>query len=604
VTTLEALSAGGDAVRGRLWRRHEVLKMRWLWIALWPLGLAAELAVLWPVVFGDQAGAANVSDFVYRVTGGSFIVSGLIAWQRRPENRVGALMVAVGFALFADPLLSQPDSSLAKTLGLLFTDFWSVIFAVLLLCFPHGRRIKGKVDRLLVLAFAVPAVIMQLAWLLFLEERGHLLLSRGFSNAFLVWPNAQIADAIESGQRSLFLPATISLFLVLAWRWLKASPPLRRVLVPVLAGGASMLSFAVLLTTDLISGSRVQLVLLVTYLVLATVPIAFLAGFLRSRLARSAVGDLLLELPENPSPSELRDALSRSLRDPSLTLAYWLPEFESWADLDGRPVELPGRSGGRATTLIDRDGARLAALVHDPALEEEPELLASVGAAAGIALENGRLHAEQRAHLEELRGSRARVIEAGQKERQRLERDLHDGAQQRLIALSLELGRLERHLAGDANVQARLDEARCEIALSLEELRAVSRGLHPAVLSGHGLEVALESIAAHAPVPVRLTVGLESRLPELIEVAAYYVVSEGLANIGKHAQATSVSIDVAREDGVVVIEVVDDGVGGADTELGSGLRGLADRVEAHGGRLRVWSPSGGGTRLRAEMPCG
>jgi signal transduction histidine kinase len=604
VTTLEALSAGGDAVRGRLWRRHEVLKMRWLWIALWPLGLAAELAVLWPVVFGDQAGAANVSDFVYRVTGGSFIVSGLIAWQRRPENRVGALMVAVGFALFADPLLSQPDSSLAKTLGLLFTDFWSVIFAVLLLCFPHGRRIKGKVDRLLVLAFAVPAVIMQLAWLLFLEERGHLLLSRGFSNAFLVWPNAQIADAIESGQRSLFLPATISLFLVLAWRWLKASPPLRRVLVPVLAGGASMLSFAVLLTTDLISGSRVQLVLLVTYLVLATVPIAFLAGFLRSRLARSAVGDLLLELPENPSPSELRDALSRSLRDPSLTLAYWLPEFESWADLDGRPVELPGRSGGRATTLIDRDGARLAALVHDPALEEEPELLASVGAAAGIALENGRLHAEQRAHLEELRGSRARVIEAGQKERQRLERDLHDGAQQRLIALSLELGRLERHLAGDANVQARLDEARCEIALSLEELRAVSRGLHPAVLSGHGLEVALESIAAHAPVPVRLTVGLESRLPELIEVAAYYVVSEGLANIGKHAQATSVSIDVAREDGGVVIEVVDDGVGGADTELGSGLRGLADRVEAHGGRLRVWSPSGGGTRLRAEMPCG
>jgi signal transduction histidine kinase len=603
VTTSEALSAGGHAARGRLWRRHDVLKMRWLWIALWPLGLAAELAVLWPVLFGDQAGAASVSDFVYRVTGGSFIASGLIAWQRRPENRVGALMVVMGFALFADPLLSQPDSSLAKTLGLLFTDFWSVVFAVLLLGFPHGRRIKGKVDRLLVLAFAVPAMIMQLAWLLFLEERGHLLLSRGFSNAFLVWPNAQIADAIESGQRSLFLPATISLFLVLTWRWLKASPPLRRVLVPVLAGGASMLSFAVLLTTDLISGSRVQLVLLVTYLVLAIVPIAFLAGFLLSRLARSAVGDLLLKLPENPSPSELRDALSKSLRDRSLTLAYWLPEFESWADLDGRPVELPGRAGGRATTLIDRDGARLAALVHDPALEEEPELLASVGAAAGIALENGRLHAEQRAHLEELRGSRARVIEAGQKERQRLERDLHDGAQQRLIALSLELSRLEKQLAGDGDAQTRLDQARGEIALSLEELRAVSRGLHPAVLSGHGLEVALESIAAHAPVPVRLTVGLENRLPELIEVDAYYVVSEGLANIGKHAQAKSVSIDVARTDGVVVIEVVDDGVGGADTECGLGLRGLADRVEAHGGRLRVWSPLGGGTRLRAEMPC-
>jgi signal transduction histidine kinase len=245
----------------------------------------------------------------------------------------------------------------------------------------------------------------------------------------------------------------------------------------------------------------------------------------------------------------------------------------------------------------------LAALLHDPALEAEPELLAAVGAAAGIALQNARLHAEQRAHLEELKGSRARVIEAGQKERQRLERDLHDGAQQRLVALSLELSLLEKQLAGDANARMRLDQAKREIAASLEELRAVSGGLHPAVLSGHGLEVALESIVARAPVPVRLTVGLASRLPEQIEVAAYYVVSESLANIGKHARATSVSIDVARTNGLVIVEVIDDGVGGADTERGSGLRGLADRVEAHGGRLRVWSPKGGGTRLRAEMPC-
>jgi signal transduction histidine kinase len=567
------------------------------------VGLAAEFAVLWPVLFGEQAGAASLSDFVYRVTGGCFIVSGLIAWQRRAENRVGALMVGVGFALFVDPLLSQSDSSFVKTLALLFADFWSILFAVLLLVFPYGRPVGGRVDRLVVAAFAVP-VALQLFWLLFLEQRHHELLRNGFHNAFLVWPNAQVADAIDKSQHALFVIATVSLFLVLAWRWLRASPPLRRVLVPVLAGAATMLSFAVLLATDLISGSRLQLVLLATYFVLATVPLAFLAGFLLSRLARAAVGEFLLELPEDPTPGELRDALSKSLRDPSLMLAYWLPQFEAWADLDGRPVELPGRDSGRATTLVDRDGARLAALVHDPALEEQPELLASVGAAAGIALENGRLHAEQRAHLEELRGSRARVIEAGQRERQRLERDLHDGAQQRLIALSLELSRLERRLAGDADAQARLDEARGEIALSLEELRAVSRGLHPAVLSGHGLEVALESIAAHAPVPVRLTVELAGRLPELIEVAAYYVVSEGLANIGKHAQATSVSIDVARTDSVVVIEVVDDGVGGADTERGSGLRGLADRVEAHGGRLRVWSPAGGGTRLRAEMPCG
>jgi signal transduction histidine kinase len=333
-------------------------------------------------------------------------------------------------------------------------------------------------------------------------------------------------------------------------------------------------------------------------------PFVFLAGLLQARLARSTVGDLFVELRADPSPPVLREALARALRDPSLTLAYWLPEFESWSDLDGRPVELPEPASGRATTLIDRDGGHMAALLHDPALEDEPELLAAVGAAAGIALENGRLQAEQKAHLEELKGSRSRVIEAGQKERQRLERNLHDGAQQRLIALSLELSLLEKQLAGDPQATTRLDRARSEIAVSLDELRTVARGLHPAVLSGHGLEVALQTIAAQSSTPVRLIVNLEGRLPEPIEVAAYYVVSEGLANIGKHAGATAVTIDVARTDGVVVVEVVDDGVGGADTEDGSGLRGLADRVEAQGGRLRIWSPAGGGTRLRAEIPCG
>jgi signal transduction histidine kinase len=578
-------------------------RVRWLWLALWLLGFAAELAVLWPVVFGAQADAASLSDVVYRLTGGSFVVSGLIAWQRRPDNRVGALMVLVGFGLFADPLLSQPTSPLAKTLGLLFTDFWAVLFCILLLVFPRGRRIRGRLDQLLVLAFAVPAIIMQVVWLLFLEERGHLLLRRGFSNAFLVWPNADIAHAIENGQQSIFLPATISLFLVLAWRWVRASPPLRRVLVPVLAGAATMFSFAVLLTTDLLSSERSQTVLLVTVIVLATVPLAFLAGILRSRLARAAVGEFLLELPESPSPAELRDALARSLRDPSLSVAYWLPQFESWADLEGRQLELPLPGSGRASTLIDRDGARLAALLHDPALDDDPQLLAAVGAAAAISLENGRLHAEHRAHVEELRGSRARVIEAGQKERQRLERDLHDGAQQRLIALSVELSLLEKQLAEDAETRARLQQARQEIAVSLDELRSVSRGLHPAVLSGHGLVVALESLVALAPVPVQLTVELEERLAEPIEVAAFYVVSESLANIGKHAQATTARIDVTRTDGHLVVEVIDDGVGGADTERGSGLRGLADRVEAHGGRLRIWSPAGSGTRVRAEMPC-
>jgi signal transduction histidine kinase len=169
--------------------------------------------------------------------------------------------------------------------------------------------------------------------------------------------------------------------------------------------------------------------------------------------------------------------------------------------------------------------------------------------------------------------------------------------------LSVELGRLERRLADDPDSRAQVDQARREIAASLEELRDDARGIHPAVVSGHGLHVALESLAARAPVPVKLTVDLDGRMNERVEVAAYYVVSESLANIGKHAQATSATVDISRVDGQVVIEVVDDGIGGADTERGSGLRGLADRVEALEGRLRIWSPSGAGTRLRADIPC-
>jgi signal transduction histidine kinase len=242
-------------------------------------------------------------------------------------------------------------------------------------------------------------------------------------------------------------------------------------------------------------------------------------------------------------------------------------------------------------------------LVHDVSLREEPALLEAVTAAGAFALENERLHAELRARLEELRGSRARIIEVAQSERQRLERDLHDGAQQRLVALSLELGLLEERFAGDADATAALEQTRLEVTESLRELRELAQGIHPAVVTGHGLAVALKTLAARAQVPVRLTVDLDGRLPEREEVAAYYVVAESLTNTAKYARASSAAVEVRHADGRLLVEVVDDGVGGADTRGGSGLRGLADRVEALGGELRVWSPVDGGTRVRAEIPC-
>jgi len=267
-----------------------------------------------------------------------------------------------------------------------------------------------------------------------------------------------------------------------------------------------------------------------------------------------------------------------------------------------------GLDGYLAVTCPRGDGRPIGylAVTTQEALDARPDELAALqifAARIGAELERRKQESRLREREAALIASRAKVLEAADEERKRIGRDLHDGAQQRLIALSLELSLLEQRLGGDPEATTRLDQARREIALSLEELRDVARGIHPAVLSGHGLEVALESIAAHASVPVRLTVELEERLQERLEVVAYYVVSESLVNIAKHARATRATVDVGREHGQMVVEVVDDGIGGADTERGSGLRGLADRVEALDGRLRVWTPHGGGTRVKAEIPC-
>jgi signal transduction histidine kinase len=523
-----------------------------------------------------------------------YIAAGLIAWRRRPDSRLGVLMIAGGFTT-ALSALGFAGYAVPHTVGLVFDILPVVIFLHVYLAFPEGR-LRSSFERGLVGGAYISAIGLQILKMSLGGVGPDNLLELSLR------PDAaQLVERIQLVSISAICLAGIG---VLATRRRRAGRPLRRPVALLIDSFAiGLLMVAVLFVSGAFQGPAFVPIQRATLLVIGISPVAFLVGLLDARLARSAIGELFVELRSGPSPRGLRDALARALRDPSLTLAYWLPEFATWADLDGRPLQLPGSQSGRSTTLIDRDGNPMAALLHDPGLEEEPELLSAVGAAAAIALENARLQAEQRANLEELKGSRARVIEAGQKERQRLERNLHDGAQQRLVALSLQLSMLQRHLAGDGVAANELERARGEIAASLDELRAVARGLHPAVLSGHGLEVALQSLVAHAPAPVQLSVTLHARLPEQIEVAAYYVVSESLANIGKHARAAAVSVTVWRAGDLVVIEVTDDGIGGADSEGGSGLRGLADRVEANGGRLRVWSPAGDGTRVRAEMPC-
>jgi signal transduction histidine kinase len=523
-----------------------------------------------------------------------YILAGVFAWSRRPDSRFGPLMIAAGFTMFVSSLAWANTAGL-HTIGQAFDLMPAAVFVHVFLAFPTGR-LEHPFERALVVAgyavaFGLELVVMGLGGF-------------GPDNLLELVSEPSASSTLQKIQLVALSAFCLIGVGVLAARRRGTGRPLRRsVSLVVDAFALGLVMIAALFLTGAFEGPGFETLRRATFFVIGLAPAAFLVGLLSARLARSALADLLLEMHADPAPADLRDALARALRDPSLTLVYWLPDYETWADVDGRPTSPPVATDGRAITLIDRGGEHVAALLHDASLQDEPELLEAVSAAAGIALETARLHADLAARLDELRGSRVRVIEAGQKERQRLERNLHDGAQQRLVALSLDLTMLKKLLDPNAEAGTRIDHARDEIALSLEELRDVARGLHPAVVSGHGLAVALESLAARATVPVRLNVELEGRLPEALEVAAFYLVSESLANIGKHAQASSATVDVNRCNGEVVVEIVDDGIGGADTERGSGLRGLADRVEALDGRLRVWTPLGQGTRVRAEIPC-
>jgi signal transduction histidine kinase len=557
------------------------------------IGAVGGVWLLFLVADDESVGGLTFDAVLAVVFAWSFIASGLIASRRGPEPRLGRLMVYTGFAVLVGPLLQYSSSSLLFTIGTWVITVWVLILALFLLSFPHGR-LESRLDRLVLAPLVVAVVPLQLLWLLFWDPE----VPPG--NAFLLWPDAGVADAIDWAQRVILAGGALALTGVLARRWYLASTPLRRSLTPILAGGVATVLASIIVILDGLERPSTTLnrVLMVT---LTIVPIAVLADMLRARLAHSAVGELVLELSANQAPANLRGALARALHDPSLQLAYWLPEFETYADRSGRPVEVRPEPG-RATTVVNRGGKPVAALLHDASLQKEPALLNAVVAAAGIALENGRLESELRARVEELRQSRARMMEVAQTERRRLERDLHDGAQQRLVTLALHLGTLEKQVAGQPGAAALLDEAKSELDQSLRELRELARGIHPAIITERGLGVALESLVSRASIPVELTVDLEARPPEALELAAYYLVAESLTNVAKHAKASSASVGVTREDGRLVVEVLDDGVGGASKAGGSGLSGLADRVEVLGGHVQVWSPKGGGTHIRAEIP--
>ena len=561
------------------------------WIALWAAVVVGEFGALAQFVFAQEAPVEPVQ-VVFRLVGGSFAACGLIAWHRRPDTHSGRLMTATGFAFLVSPLLSLSDSPVARTLALLLPDLWVVFFVALLLTFTTGGRLQTTTDRILVGAVVFEIVVLAPLWAMFAEVPGNLL---------LIEPNEQVAGVIDTVQRSLFLAIAVSTAAVVAARWKAASAPGRRALMPSVAGAFCLLIFAALLTVDLVTPSRSELLVWIAASSLVTVPLAFLTGLLRSRLARGGLADLFRRL-RTMQPVELQAALARTLGDPELVIAYPAPGTGTYVDARGHPVTLPDPGGERSVATVERDGAQVAVLVYDRTLDDDPELVEAVGGAATIALENRQLHDEAEARLAELQASRERILAAGDAERRRIERNLHDGAQQRLVTLAMQLSLIQRQIRDDpTGAEQLVTSASDELAQSLEELRELARGIHPAALD-QGLEYALEALAIRAAVPTTVAYECAARLPEPVEFAAYFVASEALANVAKYAHASVATVRVGCTEDDAVVEIADDGVGGADPALGSGLRGLADRVEALGGRLRVSSPPGGGTVVIAEMP--
>jgi signal transduction histidine kinase len=559
-------------------------------------GLAAGLGTLALALTCDHDRGRSFGLAI--AVGWSFIGAGLYAWWRRPEHRMGPLMTLVGFVWFLGGL-SYSNSALVFTIGALLSSLWIGALIQMLVSYPSGRVAPG-LERALVILGWVASVLVPVAALFGPPDDS---CSDCPDNLVQVTNSSVVVDVLGGLLSLLVVFVLIGLVVLFRHRWRAAGPAQRRVLEPVLwAGGAVSVLGAIDVVLSTLGAewlsNAIDWPLLIA---ICAVPLGFLAGLMRASLSRAgAVSELVERLGRERGG--VRDALARALGDPTLELAYWLPEGERYVDAAGHMMRLPSPDGPRAVTEIEQEGRRIAALVHDAALLDQPELVRAAGAAAALALENERLDAELRARYEDLRASRARLVEASDAARRKIERDLHDGAQQRFVSLALTLRLARNRLDPESEAAGLVDRGLEELDAGLSELRELARGIHPAVLSERGLAPAIESLAARAPVPVEVSVLPAQRLPPPVETAAYFLVAEALTNVARYSQASEADVAVRRENGRAVIEVRDDGVGGANPGSGSGLRGIADRVAALDGRLHVESPVGGGTVVRAEIP--
>lgn len=537
---------------------------------------------------------------LFLATGWGFVGVGLWVWKQRSAGNIGPLMVAVGLSALLKGLAFSNDSVVFAIASVGEVLIYAVLIQ-LLLSFPSGR-LETRLDRLLVTIAYVNTTVVQLGVFLFTDPA-----KADPSNPLLI-ENSEAAGVLSAAQLDISIALLGAVVAVLYRRWRSGTPGRARVFAPIVAvGGLTFLLLMAALVVEQagLSSDISDAQTLALFTSIACLPFAFLVGLLRSRFSEAdAISELLAQLGEGGGRGALRDALADALGDPTLELAYWVPDQDAYVDADGQAVRVDPAPAGKVSTIIEHEGERIAAIVHSSGLAEERELVQTAGAAAGLTLRNERLDAELRAKVAELQASRSRIVQAGYEQRRRLERDLHDGAQQRLMALGIDLRMVRERIEHDPQGAAELlDESLHELNEATAELRELARGIHPAVLTNRGLHAALKGLASRSPVPVELLQTPADRLPPSVESAVYFVVAEALTNAARYSRAQTVTVGVVRDNGHVDVEVRDDGVGGADADQGSGLRGLQDRVAALDGRLELTSPQGLGTILRATIPC-
>jgi len=576
-------------------------------------GLAMALITVEVTLAGVDSGNAGLAAAGRALMVVLPVAVGCYAWQRTTHRRFGVLLIVAGFGRFLSTL-PESDNSLLYSTGRVASWFVELELMYLALSFPTGR-LSERIDRRIIAGVVVLVAVLYLPTALVVREyplpAPYTSCTSGCpENAFFVLDSEPefVADVIRPLRDVLTALFFLAVTARLAQRVARSTRLMRRTLSPVLV--VAVLRFFTFFVAVVVrradeQAQAVQALGWGVALGLPAMAAGFFVGLLRWRLfVANALQWLGLRIHDGGDAETLRANLAKALDDPGLRLVYRAGGDGRWVDRDGKPAELPGPGSGQRVTKITDGDREIAAIVHDDALRDQDELVEAAAGYARVALDNRRLYAEVESSLEEVRESRARIVASADAERRRIERDLHDGAQQRLVALRIKLELAEEAMRQDPDSGAdRIHALGPEVEATLDEIRSLAHGVYPPLLADRGLTEALRAAALHAPLAATVSSDGIGRYPPAVESAVYFCCLEALQNAAKHAEgATRVSISLSDGD-ALRFEVRDDGAGlAAGSPPGAGLTNMRDRVTALGGDLEVASAAGAGVVVAGSIP--